>query len=155
MKQEMMGWQWHQLDHMQIIWTICKSFASCARQLTMPAPHHSILLQAGCSSWCSANSSIVLKAKMFSCKVPNKCEVCICAAGARLLTMLLLITCFIQYQYKKCKLLFIMVALCNRADHYIFALWFLSFVFLLLFFPRLISAVGDWMSTILPHMVWP
>jgi len=24
-----------------------------------------------------------------------------------------------------------------------------------LFFPRLISAVGHWMSTILPHMVWP
>jgi len=23
-----------------------------------------------------------------------------------------------------------------------------------LFFPRLISVVGDWMSTILPHMVW-
>jgi len=23
------------------------------------------------------------------------------------------------------------------------------------FFPRLISAVGDWMSTVLPHMVWP
>jgi len=34
---------------------------------------------------------------------------------------------------------------------YIFILWFL----LLLLFPRLISAVGDWMSTILPHMVWP
>jgi len=45
-----------------------------------------------------------------------------------------------------------MVALCNRADHYIFALWFLSYSS---FFPRLISAVGDWMSTILPHMVWP
>ena len=28
------------------------------------------------------------------------------------------------------------------------------FFFLLLFFPRLISAVGDWMSTILRHMVW-
>ena len=29
-----------------------------------------------------------------------------------------------------------------------------SFIlFLLLFFPRLISAVGDWMSTILPHVV--
>ena len=55
-----------------------------------------------------------------------------------------------------------MVALCNRADHYI--LWspmeqgdhiyfhfirFLLSFFLLLFFPRLISAVGDWMSTIL------
>ena len=51
----------------------------------------------------------------------------------------------------------VMVALCNRADHYIFALWFLSSFFLLSssFFPRLISAVGDWMSTILPHMVWP
>jgi len=23
------------------------------------------------------------------------------------------------------------------------------------FFPPLISAIGDWMSTILPHMVWP
>jgi len=27
--------------------------------------------------------------------------------------------------------------------------------YLLFFFPRLISEVGDWMSTILPHMVWP
>ena len=43
-----------------------------------------------------------------------------------------------------------MVALCNRAHHYIFALWFLSFFF----FRRLISAVGDWMSTILPQMPW-
>jgi len=42
-----------------------------------------------------------------------------------------------------------MVALWNRADHYIFILFLLSF------FPRLISAVGDWMSTILPRMVWP
>jgi len=42
----------------------------------------------------------------------------------------------------------VMVALWNRAEHYIFALWFL-----LSFFPRLISAVGDWMSTILPHMM--
>ena len=45
-----------------------------------------------------------------------------------------------------------MVALCNRAAHFIFALWFLSSF---LFFPYLISAVGDWMSTILPHIVWP
>ena len=43
-----------------------------------------------------------------------------------------------------------MVALWNSADNYIF-LWFL----LLLFFLRLISAVADWMSAILPHMVWP
>jgi len=47
-----------------------------------------------------------------------------------------------------------MAALCNRAGHYIFALWFLS-SFFFLFFPRLISAAADWMSTILRHLVWP
>jgi len=35
MKQEMMGWQWERLDHMQIT---CTS----PTQRTMPAPHHSI-----------------------------------------------------------------------------------------------------------------
>jgi len=49
--------------------------------------------------------------------------------------------------------LLVMVALWNGADHYIFALFLLSSICLL--FPRLISAVGAWMSTILPHMVWP
>jgi len=52
-----------------------------------------------------------------------------------------------------------MAALRSRRGHYIFALRFLLLRFLLsiflLFFPRLISAVGDWISTILPHMVWP
>jgi len=47
-----------------------------------------------------------------------------------------------------------MAALWNRAGHYIFMLWFLSSIYLS-FFPRLISAVGDWMSTILRHMVCP
>ena len=42
---------------------------------------------------------------------------------------------------------FIMAALCNRAGHYIFALWFLSIFYLSFFFiPCLISAVADWMS---------
>ena len=47
---------------------------------------------------------------------------------------------------------FFMAALWNRAGH---SLWFLSSFFFLLsfFFPRLISAVGDWMSTILLH-IW-
>ena len=35
---------------------------------------------------------------------------------------------------------------------YIFMLWF---VLSSSFFPRLISAAADWMSAILPHMVWP
>jgi len=44
-----------------------------------------------------------------------------------------------------------MAALWNRAGQYIFMLWFLSSIF----FPRLISAAGVWMYTILPQMVWP
>ena len=73
-----------------------------------------------------------------------------------------------------CLQVLIMAALCNRAGHYIFVLWFLYFFLLMaalcgrcghyvfalpvvsifLLFPRLISTVGDWMSTILPHIVW-
>ena len=49
----------------------------------------------------------------------------------------------------------LMVALCHRADHNIFMLFLLSSSLFFLFFPRLISAVGDWMFTILWHMVWP
>ena len=50
-----------------------------------------------------------------------------------------------------------MVALWNRADHYKFHPVVSSSIFYLLssFFPRLISATVDWMSTILRHMVWP
>jgi len=44
-----------------------------------------------------------------------------------------------------------MATLCSRCGHYIFALWFLLSFYL--FFPRLISAVTDWMSTILPALV--
>jgi len=42
-----------------------------------------------------------------------------------------------------------MAALRGRCGHYI------SVLFLSFFFPCLISAVADWMSTILLHMVWP
>jgi len=59
-----------------------------------------------------------------------------------------------QGRTSRCHLLslldFIMVALWNRADHYIFILWFLS-IYLSSFFPRLISAAAHWMSTILRH----
>ena len=59
----------------------------------------------------------------------------------------LLLCTFVRYM-RCCSF---MVALCNRETIYIFMLWFV----LLLFFPRLISAAGDWMFTILWHMVWP
>ena len=48
-----------------------------------------------------------------------------------------------------------MVALWNRETIYIFILFLSSSSSSSSsFFPRLISAVGDWMSTILRHMVW-
>jgi len=47
-------WQWHQLG-------ICKS-APRPRQITMPAPHHSVFLQAGCPSCRTTNSVKALKA---------------------------------------------------------------------------------------------
>ena len=52
----------------------------------------------------------------------------------------------------------IMAALCNSAGHYIFPcgfFFYLSLFSISLSFSRLISAVADWMSAILPHMVWP
>ena len=44
-----------------ISWAVCKS-ALCSRQITMPAPHHSSFLQAGCPSCRSTNSVKALKA---------------------------------------------------------------------------------------------
>jgi len=56
----------------------------------------------------------------------------------------------------------VMAALCNRAGHMppcvigqVIILLSCGFFFFLSFFPRLISAVADWMSPILLHMVWP
>jgi len=48
-------WQWHQLGCMQV----CTSL----RQITTPAPHHSVFLQAGCPSCRPTNSVKALKAK--------------------------------------------------------------------------------------------
>jgi len=47
-------WQWHQL-------AICKS-APRSRQITTPAPHRSVFLQAGCPSRRPTNSVKALKA---------------------------------------------------------------------------------------------
>jgi len=45
-----------------ISWAICKS-APRSRQITMPVPHHSVFLQAGCPSCYPTNSVKALKAK--------------------------------------------------------------------------------------------
>jgi len=48
---------------------------------------------------------------------------------------------------------FVMAALCNRGPLYVCPV--ISIVYRLSFFPRLISAAIDWISTILLHMAWP
>ena len=48
-----------------ISWAICKS-APRSRQITMPVPHHSVFLRAGCPSCRPTNSVKALKAKHFS-----------------------------------------------------------------------------------------
>ena len=45
-----------------ISWAICKS-APRSRQITTPAPHHSVFLQAACPSWHPTNSVKALKAQ--------------------------------------------------------------------------------------------
>jgi len=52
MKQEMMGWQWHQLDHMQIV---CTSLQTYDHTSTSP------LRWAGCPSCRPTNSIKALK----------------------------------------------------------------------------------------------
>ena len=63
-------------------------------------------------------------------------------------------------QVEICLITVIMAALCSRCGHYIFVLFlsiFLPFFlsFFLFLFPRLISAIADWLFTILLHMAWP
>ena len=54
----MMGWQWHQLNHMQII---CTSLQT-DNQTTTTVPHHSVL-QAGCPLCHPTNNIKALKAE--------------------------------------------------------------------------------------------
>jgi len=52
--------------------------------------------------------------------------------------------------------LVIMAALHSRCGHLFLPCGFFYLSsFFLLFFPRLISAVAEWMSTMLLHMMWP
>jgi len=55
LKQDMMRWQWHQLDHMQII---CTTLQTANHVST----HHSIFLWDGCSSWHPTNRVKAVKA---------------------------------------------------------------------------------------------
>ena len=58
LNQEMMGWQWHQLDHMQVI---CTSLQTDNHASTLSLK----FLQARCSSCCPNNSVKALKANYY------------------------------------------------------------------------------------------
>jgi len=60
LEQEMMGWQWHQLDHMQIICTLLQTDNHASTSSLN-------FLQAGCSSWCQTNSVKALKESKNGC----------------------------------------------------------------------------------------
>ena len=66
-----------------ISWAICKS-APRSRQITMPVPHHSSFLQAGCPSCHPANNVKALKASLATITVWNA----VCACVDRELLML-------------------------------------------------------------------
>jgi len=53
--------------------------------------------------------------------------------------------------------IYLLWPLCGMGQAIIFCpvVSYIFFLYLLSFFHRLISAVADWMSTILLHMVWP
>ena len=69
-----------------ISWAICKS-APCSRQIAMPAPHHSVFLQAGCPSCRPTNSVKALKAKLWTYYCENlqgffqEIYMCMCVYG--------------------------------------------------------------------------
>ena len=63
--------------------------------------------------------------------------------------MLYVLDYYLPLHHAVVRVSFVMAALRSRCGHYIFVLWSSFFIH------RLISAVGDWMFTILPHMVWP
>ena len=49
----------------------------------------------------------------------------------------------------------VMVNLWNRTDHYIFMLLFVLLLLLSSFFSSPNLSAKDWMSAVLPHMLWP
>jgi len=50
MEQEIVGWQWHQLDHIQIIFTLLQTDNLINTLSLTPVHHRSVFLQAGCPS---------------------------------------------------------------------------------------------------------
>jgi len=110
--------------------------------------------------WCASNCGVSIIIPMLTFMLlmswRSHCETALSylsAPGGRLLTdqanPLGLFTCLWYCPHPPS--LFAMAALRSRCGHYIFVL----FLLLLTFFPRLISAVADWMSTLLRHMMWP
>jgi len=128
-----------------------------------------VILTAACRRRHQTFVSLARLLQRMSCKdvralvLVLSCDVW-CFSGRHIMTCLLVVlalygahsvhnACMLALNTTACTLLytFVMVALSNRADHYVFILWFL----LLSFFPHLVSAVAELMSAILAHMVWP
>ena len=62
-----------------ISWTICKSFAPLSRQTTIPSPHHSSFLWAGCFS-CNPANSVKATWVMIQVSCYSSASIRLCAA---------------------------------------------------------------------------
>jgi len=161
-----MGWQWHQLDYMQIICTSLQTGNNISSSSLD-------FLQAECSFRRPTNSVRALKAvSALKAKYSNQHKNYPTRPGTEHRLAVLCV-----WQLSQCHTdisssnnvtdihqlhhhnhittvhltfhLFMAALHCTCGQHSILQLWFL-----LSFFPRLFSAVADWMSTILPHMIW-
>ena len=81
-----------------ISWAICKS-APRSRQITTPAPHHSVFLQAGCPSCHPTNSVKALKAKLVQKKKLIKTSAVFNTPGKS--NVKLITTCVAIWFYRK------------------------------------------------------
>ena len=112
-----------------------RSYPTCSRQITMPAPHQSIMYRPDALPDAQPTVS---RCRLFRTKDTVQRNV----------------TCtYVTLQYKQRYELSrsLLWPPCTADADIIFCYC----GYFLLGFPRLISAVGDWMSTILPHMMWP
>ena len=141
-----------------ISWTICKS-APRSRQITMPAPHHSVFLQARCPCCCPTNSVKALKATTSYITLSTNAvgingSLCLCIDSQKKLVtwlrILLRNTWLIEYYYQPWSY----VVKTGKSRLIIMTLWFI-FVSYNLLFLLLLRLVDTLLTAKVEDEVWP
>jgi len=167
-----MGWQWHQLDHMQVICTSLKtdnhtstSSLNFYRQDALPDTQPT--LPPSHRGYQSNDLWLEGKRENYHVCSAQYCVQQLCTVQCAHILTNLPVVCWLDlaFLWLYCVLQFVrlrfsflglfMATLCNRGAIIFLPCSFFLSIYLSTFFPRLISAATDWMSTILCHMVWP